>query len=56
MHMPDEREQEKREQRWKAEVRMLRRALNAALDRIDELERELVVVDAQRLDARVAAA
>lgn len=36
-----DREELKHDERLKAEVRMLRRALHAALDRIDELEREV---------------
>ena len=39
--METTRDQEKHEARQHAEIRMLRRALNAALDRVDELEREL---------------
>jgi hypothetical protein len=35
-----QRDAEKHEARQQAEIRMLRRALNAALDRVDELERE----------------
>lgn len=37
----DARDAEKHEARQAAEIRMLRRALHAALDRIDELEHEV---------------
>ena len=36
-----DRDEHKHEARQAAEIRMLRRALNAALDRIDELERDV---------------